>query len=138
MPKAAFEIEIGVRDYECDLQGIVNNAVYQNYLEHARHRFLRSLGLDFAGLHERGADAVVLRIELDYRIPLRSGDSCVILTAARRQGIMRIVFDQEILRLPGRELCARAVVTTAFMHGGRPLRPPEDVAAVLEGWAQAG
>ena len=33
-----------VRDYECDLQGIVNNAEYQHYLEHARHQFLRSVG----------------------------------------------------------------------------------------------
>ena len=34
-----FELKMSVRDYECDLQGIVNNAVYQNYLEHARHQF---------------------------------------------------------------------------------------------------
>ena len=42
-----FEIELQVRDYECDIQGIVNNAVYQNYLEHCRHKFLNSVGLDF-------------------------------------------------------------------------------------------
>ncbi|NLI24182.1 MAG: acyl-CoA thioesterase, partial [Bacteroidales bacterium] len=30
-----FELEMEVRDYECDIQGIVNNAVYMNYLEHA-------------------------------------------------------------------------------------------------------
>ena len=43
-----------VRDYECDLQGIVNNANYQHYLEHTRHEFLLSTGVSFAALHEQG------------------------------------------------------------------------------------
>ena len=47
-----FELTLDVRDYECDLQGLVNNAVYQNYLEHARHQYLASLGLSFARFHE--------------------------------------------------------------------------------------
>jgi len=129
----AFEVELEVRDYECDMEGIVNNAVYQNYLEHARHCFLRSIGLDFAELHERGADAVVHRVELDYRIPLRSGDHFLVRTSVRRQGIMRFVFEQEVLKLPGRELSARGLVTTVFMSGGRPMRPPKDVEEALEG-----
>ena len=31
--ESVFEVVMTVRDYECDIQGIVNNAVYQNYLE---------------------------------------------------------------------------------------------------------
>ena len=38
-----YELEMKVRDYECDLQGIVNNANYQHYLEHTRHEFLTSV-----------------------------------------------------------------------------------------------
>ena len=32
-----FTHEMKVRDYECDLQGIVNNANYQPFMEHSRH-----------------------------------------------------------------------------------------------------
>ena len=59
-----FSIEIEVRDYELDLQGILNNSVYQNYLEHCRHRYLKEIGLDFAALHAEGIDPVVSKIEI--------------------------------------------------------------------------
>ena len=39
-----FEEKFKVRDYECDLQGIVNNANYQHYTEHACHEFFLSRG----------------------------------------------------------------------------------------------
>ena len=54
-----YELKMKVRDYECDLQGIVNNANYQHYLEHTRHEFLLSTGVSFAALHEQGVDPVV-------------------------------------------------------------------------------
>lgn len=47
MDKYIYELEMKVRDYECDLQGIVNNANYQHYLEHTRHEFLLSTGVSF-------------------------------------------------------------------------------------------
>ena len=54
MDKYIYELKLKVRDYECDLQGIVNNANYQHYLEHTRHEFLTSVGVSFARLHEEG------------------------------------------------------------------------------------
>ena len=38
MEKYIYELTLKVRDYECDLQGIVNNANYQHYLEHCTKR----------------------------------------------------------------------------------------------------
>ncbi len=73
-----FELSFEVRDYECDLQGIVNNAIYLNYLEHTRHKFFLNNGIDFFTLHQKGIDLVVVRIEIDYKHSLTSGDSfCV-------------------------------------------------------------
>ena len=57
---ATWQLQMAVRDYECDMQGVVNNAVYQNYLEHARHEFLKLHGLDFAVLAKAGINLVVV------------------------------------------------------------------------------
>lgn len=73
MAQYIYELEMKVRDYECDLQGIVNNANYQHYLEHTRHEFLTSVGVSFAALHEQGVDPVVARINMAFKTPLRSG-----------------------------------------------------------------
>ena len=62
-----FETKMMVRDYECDIEGIVNNANYLHYTEHTRHLFLKSCGLSFAAMHRKGVDAVVARMNLAIR-----------------------------------------------------------------------
>jgi acyl-CoA thioester hydrolase len=116
---------MSVRDYECDLQGIVNNAVYQHYLEHARHEYLRSRGVSFADCHARGIDLVVARVRIDYKRPLGSGDEFEVLSRVEREKNVKFVFQQEIRVLPGRELAARARVTTVCRVNGRLAAPAE-------------
>ena len=120
-----FEITLKVRDYECDLQGIVNNANYQHYIEHTRHEFLRSHGISFADLHERGIDAVVARLNMAFKSPLRSGDSFVSRLALRQEGI-KYVFIQDIFRLPDERPVIKAVVETVCLINGR-LRDCEEL-----------
>jgi acyl-CoA thioester hydrolase len=130
-----FETEMLVRDYECDLQGIVNNAVYQNYLEHARHEFLHEVGLDFAQLCRDGIDAVVTRIEMDYKLPLRPRDRFTVKLGMHKQGRLRFVFDQAIFRNADAALVLVAQVTGVLTRGGRPIAPSlfDDVFA-SKGW----
>lgn len=118
-----FEIELQVRDYECDLQGIVNNAVYQNYLEHCRHKFLNHVGLDFAQLHNDGIDAVVIRAELDYKFPLRPGDDFLVRLKIGKQGNLRIIFNQQIIRKKDEKLMVNARITSVLTKNGRPVSP---------------
>ena len=61
--------EMKVRDYECDLQGIVNNANYQHFMEHSRHELLDSLGVNFGKLHEDGIDAMVHMKHIGHPLP---------------------------------------------------------------------
>ncbi len=119
-----FELEMAVRDYECDLQGVVNNAVYQNYLEHARHEYLKSIGIDFAALAAEGINLVVTRVEMDYKLSLTSGDRFVVEVRPQRLSPVRIGFHQAIYRLPDRKPVIRALVTgTALNAKGRPQLP---------------
>ena len=77
MNKYVFETRMEVRDYECDIEGIVNNANYLHYTEHTRHLFLKQCGLSFAEMHARGIDAVVARMKLQYKAPLRCDDEFI-------------------------------------------------------------
>ena len=113
-----YELTLKVRDYECDLQGIVNNANYQHYLEHARHEFLLSLGISFAKLHEQGIDPVVARINMAFKTPLKSGDQYTCCLNLKKEGI-KYVFYQEIFRTADRKLVVKAVVETVFLVNGR-------------------
>lgn len=112
-----FELEMQVRDYECDMEGIVNNAIYQHYLEHTRHEFLASSGISFIEMHERGVDPVVNRIEINYKTPLRSRDKFISKLYMRREGI-KYVFYQDIYKTSG-ETCIKAVVETVCTVNGR-------------------
>jgi acyl-CoA thioester hydrolase len=118
-----FSLEFMVRDYECDLQGVVNNAIYQHYLEHARHEFLLSKGVSFAKLHEEGIDLIVVKVEIDYKYPLRSRDRFVVRVNVERDGNAKLLFIQEISRIPDDKLIVRARVTGVATKKGRPVSP---------------
>ena len=121
LDKYKFFHEMEVRDYECDLQGIVNNANYQHYMEHSRHELLEKLGVNFGKLHEDGIDAMVAKITIEYKIPLRSGDKFVVGINLQRQG-PKIVFYQDIYRLSDGKLCTKGIVETICVENGRLTR----------------
>ena len=94
---SCFNIELTVRDYECDIQGIVNNAIYQNYFEHARHEYLKSHGFDFHDITKSGIFLVIYRAEIDYCLPLRSGDKFRVTVSLTSHSKTRCTFEQSIL-----------------------------------------
>ena len=113
-----FETEMEVRDYECDIEGIVNNARYLHYAEHTRHLFLRSIGVSFAELHRQGVDAVVARMALEYKAPLCCDDrfrSCLTL---EKKGI-RYIFHQDIFRLSDGALSWHGDITLVCLVNGK-------------------
>lgn len=113
-----FTLPMKVRDYECDLQGIVNNANYQHYMEHARHEFILSEGISFADLHDRGIDCVVARITMSFKAPLRSGDEFLSCVNVQKEGA-RYVFYQDIIRQSDQTLSLRARVDVVCLINGQ-------------------
>jgi acyl-CoA thioester hydrolase len=113
-----YELEFKVRDYECDLQGIVNNANYQHYLEHTRHEFLLTHDISFSKLHDEGIDVVVARVDIAYKLPLKSGDSFVSKLALAFDGI-KYTFYQDIFRWPDMKPVLKASVETVCLINGR-------------------
>jgi acyl-CoA thioester hydrolase len=121
--KVTYNLRFVVRDYECDLQGVVNNANYQHYLEHARHEFLISKGVSFVELHDEGTDLIVTKVEIEYKYPLKSRDEFFVTVNIQREGNARILFIQDIYRLPDLKLIAKSKVTGVATKNGKPVHP---------------
>lgn len=112
-----YSIEIDVRDYELDSEGIVNNANYLHYLEWTRHEFCKTTGMSFDDMRRSGIIPVLNRVEIDYITSLVSGDrmtSCLNLT---RKG-PRFVFHQDIYNQRG-EPVVKAVVSVVALENER-------------------
>jgi len=126
------EKEFEVRDCECDMAYVVNNSVYLNYLEHARHSMLKEVGIDFAELARKKIGLVIGRAEIDFIRSLVSGDKFVVKTVLKRVSRLRFEFSQDIFRLPDFEVIAKArIVGTPINANGRPKLEPELEALIL-------
>ncbi|MBQ5872275.1 MAG: acyl-CoA thioesterase, partial [Bacteroidaceae bacterium] len=118
MKNYAYQLKMKVRDYECDMEGIVNNANYQHYMEHTRHEFLLETGISFAEMCEQNIISVVARIAIDYKTPLRSRDEFLSCLNIRQEGV-RYVFYQDIYRLPDMKLATRGKVDVVCLVDGK-------------------
>lgn len=109
MKDFAFKFEMKTRDYECDVQGVVNNANYQHYLEVTRHEFIQSLGESFDDWHRKGIDVMVSKITINYKASLHGGEEFISCLNIKRMGV-RYIFNQEIYRKSDEKLCITAEV----------------------------
>ena len=118
-----YALEMSVRDYELDVQGIVNNSVYQNYLEHARHEFLHYKGIDFVEFAQNNILLVVKSIEINFKNSLVSRDQFKVEISVAKEGNLKVVFNQDIIRLSDNKLIVSAKVTGVAVKNGRPVAP---------------
>ena len=120
MKDSIFSLDFKVRDYECDLQGVVNNAVYLNYFEHTRHEFLKSVGFDFAKLTAENLLPMVYKAEITYKVSLKSGDEFVSELSMANYGDFKVIYYQNLYRKEDHKLIAKAKITKVFVRDGKP------------------
>jgi len=92
-----FKESFEVRDNEIDIQGIVNNANYMNYLSHARHKYIHKMGINFAEYAKNGQNLVVLSCSLNFKQALRPNDKFYVTCETKpSDSPIRFSFYQEI------------------------------------------
>lgn len=121
--KYSFVLDMEVRDYELDCEQIVNNANYLHYMEHTRHKFCQAAGMPFIEMHRQGIDAVVRKIEIEYKSSLHSGEKFLSCLSIERKG-PKFIFRQDILKQNG-DIAAEAVVTIVVLKDGKLSRGEE-------------
>ncbi|MQS09934.1 acyl-CoA thioesterase [Streptomyces alkaliphilus] len=101
-----FSVRIRTRGYELDQQGHLNQAVYTQYAEHARWRFLDAAGLTPEVLRAAGLGPALLKCAIRYQRELRGGDE-VDVTCALTGGKGRLVELTQHFRTPDGVAVAR-------------------------------
>lgn len=95
-----FSVRVQARAYELDRQGHVNQAVYLQYAEHARWRFLQEAGLTPDVLGEAGIGPALLKANVRFHRELRAGDE-VDVGCAITGGQGRLIEITQRLHTPG-------------------------------------
>ncbi|MDD3604643.1 MAG: thioesterase family protein [Kiritimatiellae bacterium] len=131
MPAAnPFEVEIQVQAEDIDELGHVNNTVYLRWVQDAAvaHWTRIAPAKDQAHLHW-----VVMRHEIDYRVPARAGETVIARTWVGSSKGLQFERMTEILRAADRMLlaAARTIWCPIDAETGRPRRVSPEVRSLF-------
>lgn len=117
-----FENRMKVRDYECDSQGVVNNAIYLHYFEATRHELMEKCGVRLRDLTKTNIIPVVRNVNISYRNSLRGSEEFICTATALRDSL-KYYFHQQITRIPDNTICATAVIEVVCLVNGKVAMP---------------
>ena len=122
------ETTIRVRYAETDRMGLLHHAHYLVYFEQARTELLRSFGLTYRDLEDKGYLLVLTKIEVRYKRPAYYDDLLTIRTTVERTTAVRIDHRYDVLR-DGVLLAEGATTLACVDRDGRPQPLPEELRA---------
>ncbi len=127
------DIQIRVRYAETDAMGIVHHANYAVYYETARTEMLRSMGISYREMEERGVLMPVLDMEQKFLASARYDDLLRVRITLREVPRVRCEFFHEIYNQHG-ELLNTGRILLAFVNAAtrRACRAPEWFVEALE------
>lgn len=117
-----YELKLKVRDYECDAQGIVNNANYLHYFEATRHELMEQQGLRLRDLTEASIIPVLRSANIQYKNSLRGSDEFICSVSIERKGL-RYFFNQKITRIEDQAICAIGRIEVVCLVDGKISKP---------------
>ena len=123
-----FEMSVAVQSGDIDEQNHVNNTVYLRWVQDVATAHWRALASADA---QRAIGWVVLRHEIDYKIPASLGDEIVLRTWVGVASRLKFERFTEARRKIDNELLAQArtVWVPIDWQTGKPTRVPDDVRA---------
>ncbi|XP_074316788.1 acyl-acyl carrier protein thioesterase ATL4, chloroplastic-like [Silene latifolia] len=125
------EIELKVRDYEVDHYGVVNNAVYSSYCQHAHHELLGYLGVNLEACG-RSQPLAVSDLAFKFLAPLRNRDRFMIKVRVSHFSVARIFIEHYFYKLPDYQPILEAKSTLVWLdENHRPIRIPSEVKSKL-------
>ncbi len=121
------QIKIRVRYGETDQMGYCYYGNYAQYFEVGRVEALRSAGMSYRDMENRGIMLPVAEFSVKYKAPALYDDELTITTRIREIKGPRLVFDYEIHKENG-QLVATAETTLVFVSKStmRPIPAPDD------------
>ena len=119
--------QIEVRSYELDSYNHVNNAVYQNYLEHARMDYLNKIGFLYNDFFNAGYIIPITHIDIRYKAMAVLGDTLYIESCPTLLKTVHGAFHQTIRKADG-TVCVEADVEWCIVRkeDGHPTKLPDE------------
>ena len=132
--KKSSKTKIRIRYGETDQMGVVYHGNYPQYLEIGRIEWLRDMGISYKSMEESGVMLPVVSIAIKYIKSARYDDVIEVITKLKREPIVKIEFDYEIIN-EKEELIATANTVLAFidMKTQRPIKCPDYISEKIKG-----
>ncbi|MBI2919726.1 MAG: acyl-CoA thioesterase [Planctomycetes bacterium] len=120
-----------MRYAETDKMGVVYHAHYFMYFETGRTEALRSLGMPYRALEEKGYLLTVVEVGAKFRAGAKYDDELRVVTRPSAAGRVRVRFDYEVWR--GDQLLCDGFTVLACLKEGKVAEVPGEVKKLLEG-----
>lgn len=116
-----YEYSRTINYYETDKMGIVHHSNYIRFLEEARCYWLRSAGMPFEVLEEKGITIPVLGVNCNYKSHVTFGDVIIIKPIVKEYNGVRLTVEYEVIEKESGRLVLTGETKHCFTN--KELRP---------------